>query len=146
MKSRIILKGITISLMLVSIFTIIAALIVYKAGVYPYEVINYHMYAGMLFVAILSVHIYMMRQKLKKLVEQIISLALTGEVTSLCASQLLPDALHSKSLGEFCRFLSLDTMSVREKLQNEQIMVIDMEEAIEKIAAKNRVDVMKIGL
>ncbi|MDD2369284.1 MAG: hypothetical protein PHQ90_08280 [Sulfuricurvum sp.] len=144
MKSRIVLKAVTISLMISSVLTIVATVVLNKAGIYPFDVMRFHMGAGVLFLCVIPIHVYMMRQKLKKLSEQIVSLASMREVTSSCASQLLPHALHSKSLGEFCRFLGLDAMEVREKLQREQIMIIDMEEAIETIASKNRTDAMKI--
>jgi hypothetical protein len=144
MKRRVILKAVTISLMLTAILTILVTIILNTTGIYIFDVMAYHMSAGILFLGVLPIHIYMMRQKLKKLSEQIVSLASTGDAISSCASQLLPNALHTKGLGEFCRFLGLDTSVVREKLKREQIMVIDMEEEIENIALKNRTNAMKI--
>lgn len=144
MKSRILLKVLTIVLMISAVFTIIVTVVLNAIGLYPFDLMAYHMSAGILFLSVLPIHIYMMRQKLKKLSEQIISLASTGEVGSSCASQLLPNALHSKSLGEFCHFLGLDCSAVRDKLSLEGIMVISTEVSIETIASTNHTDVMRI--
>ncbi|HZF69665.1 hypothetical protein [Sulfuricurvum sp.] len=144
MKSRVVLKAVTISLMIASVLMIVTTVVLNQSGLYPFDVMGYHMGAGFLFLGVIPMHVYMMRQKLKKLSEQMVSLASMGEITSSCASQLLPNALHTKSLGEFCRFLGLDTIAIRDKLHHEHIMVIDMEEAIETIASKNRTDAMKI--
>lgn len=144
MKNTIILKAVTIPVMLVAIITILTTVVLTKAGIYPFDLMAYHMSAGILFLSVLPIHIYMMRQKLKKLSQQIVSLASTGEVVSSCASQLLPNALHSKSLGEFCRFLGLDGSAVRDKLTQKGIMVISTETSIETIASTNHTDVMRI--
>lgn len=144
MKSRIILKAVTISLMIACIAAILITIVLNKFGIYTLYLMECHMAAGMVFLSVLPIHIFMMREKLKKLSEQIVSLASTGEISSSCASQLLPNALHSKSLGEFCRFLGLDAMVVRDKLNLNGIMVINTESSIESIASTNRTDAMRI--
>ena len=144
MKSRIVLKAVTISLMAASVLMIVTTVILNNAGLYPFDLMTYHMSAGILFLSVLPIHVYMMRQKIKKLSEQIVSLASSGEVTSSCTSQLLPNALHSKSLSEFCRFLGLDCTTVRDKLNLNGIMVISTESSIETIASANRTDAMRI--
>ncbi len=144
MKNRVILKAVTITLMIGSIIAIVTTVLMYRSGIYQPDLMEYHMGAGVLFLSILPIHIFMMRQKLKKLSEQLVTLAMTGEVTSSCSSQLLPNALHSKTPGEFCRFLGFDVTEVREKLLKAGIIVINMEQSVEKIAAYNRTDISRI--
>lgn len=98
----------------------------------------------MLFLLVLPVHIYMMRQKLKKLSEQLVSLAATGEATSSCASMLLPNALHHKSIREFSYFLGLDPHKIGVKLNEACIQVKDLDSSIQAIALNNQTDPMKI--
>ncbi len=144
MKNRVLLKAVTITLMIGSIITIVTTVLIYRFGNYMPDLIEYHMGAGVLFLSILPIHVFMMRQKLKKLSQQLVTLAMTGDVTSSCASQLLPNALHSKTPGEFCRFLGLNVTEVREKLLKAGIVVINMEQSVEKIATYNRTDISRI--
>jgi len=144
MKSRVLLKAVTISLMMGSVLTILFTVAMQWLQWYPVDLMAYHMTAGGLFLSILPIHVYMMRQKLKKLSEQLVTLATSGEVSSACSSQLLPNALHSKSLSEFCRFLGLDCPAARMKLNREGILVVSTEISIEAIATANRTDAARI--
>jgi hypothetical protein len=144
MKNRIILKATTFGLMIPSVVTLLVTVAINHFEGYSMEVLNWHMVAGLLFLSILPVHIYMMRQKLKKLPEQIYTIATTGEYYSSCASQLLPNALNKKTLGEFCTFMDLDIHTVRAVLMQNQILVHSIDTTIEKIAKEHKSDSSRI--
>lgn len=144
MKSRIVLKAVTITLMGMSAVTIATTVALNFAGIYPFDVMGYHAVAGALFLSVIPAHVYMMRQKLKKLSEQIRVLVATGECQSSCASQLLPNALNRKTLGEFCRFADLDMRNVRRVLAANGIAAGEPDEPIGKIASANHTDASRM--
>lgn len=139
-----ILKATTIALMLSCVIIILVTATTNKILGYNIEVVLWHFYAGIIFLAALCIHIFLMRRRFTRLFKSMYYIVTKKEYAFSCESQLLPNALKKKSLQEICDFFEVDKATIMPVLLQKKIYRCDMDSTIENIATNNNYDISKI--
>jgi hypothetical protein len=144
MKAEILTKVIVIFFMILLIVTLWISAWISVSEHYDQRVMTFHRMAGVLFLIILPIHIYLRREKLKKLLKEFLSILITGTLKQPCTNHALLKTFKQRPLQEFCTLLKLDSECVIEFLNQKQIAVFNIEDSLEKIAKENANDALKI--
>ncbi|MDD5358665.1 MAG: hypothetical protein PHI79_02280 [Sulfurovaceae bacterium] len=140
----VIIKATTIAIMLSCVMTVLTTITANKILGYNIELILWHYSAGIIFLAALSVHLFLMRRRFVRLFKSMYYIATKKEYAFACESQLLPNALKKKSLQEICDFFDVDKATIMPILLQKKIYRCDLDNTIENIATENNYDVSKI--
>jgi hypothetical protein len=103
-----------------------------------------HKYAGLLLLVLTLVHIFMKRNKVKKITEEFIALLMRKNIKHTNNKEELLELLKTKSLEEFALLFHLDIQDVVLMLEQNSIEVSDTKEKLNKIAKSNSKDLYQI--
>ena len=141
MKNEIALKIFIIFLMISFVLTL--ALSAYWMR-YNEQVALLHMGIGIVFLTILPLHIYLRREKLKKMSLDFYNMFVLEHSESSCKNNGLLRNLKLRKLSEVCKKLNLDRDATRTFLEQKNVIVADIEDTLEKISEDNAYDSLKI--
>lgn len=113
-------------------------------GVYSAESLILHKSIAIVFMIILPIHIYLRREKLKKMFLDLYAEIFDKELKSSCRNHKLIKTLKQRSLIEVCQKLNFDIESTLEILKDQKIDVQNIEDDLQKISEQNRSDSLKI--
>lgn len=142
-QNEIFLKLIIIFFM--SIFIVALGISAYFMGVnYNEKIVYFHTGVGIIFLIILPMHIYLRKDKLKKMILDFYRTVLDKEEDSGCKNQKLLKTLKNRSLEEFCQKLHVDVEKTLIFLSQKNIAVESIEDNFQKISEQNGYDSLKI--
>ncbi|MDD5051350.1 MAG: hypothetical protein PHO27_01310 [Sulfuricurvum sp.] len=144
MKSETLTKVIVILFMLIFVIILGTTAYGFTLGYYNQIVTILHVIAGSLFLIILPIHIYLRREKLKKLLIEFISILMSRKAQPTCTNHALLKTFKMRSFMEFCTLLDLNINSTLEFLAQKHISILKNEDSLEKIAKENGNDPLKI--
>lgn len=144
MKSETFLKVIVILSMITLILILGITALIYLSGEYNQKIISLHRIAGTLIFTILPIHIYLRREKLKKLLKEFFSLLMRGRLKQSCTNHALLKTFKQRSLLELCDGLHIEIDEVIDFLDQKDIFVLNIKDPMEKIANDNSNDPLKI--
>jgi hypothetical protein len=144
MQSETFLKVIIILLMSMIILVLGVTAVAYLTGHYDPNVMTFHLIAGFLILMILPIHIYLRREKLKKLLKEFFSIITKGDSKQPCTNHAHLKTFKQRSLRELCDGLNICIDEATEFLDQKGIVIYNLENTLEKIANDNKNDPLKI--
>lgn len=135
------LSLIVLMTLFMGIITITALFSLY--GGYHEDVIILHKSVGILFLIITPAHIFLRKEKLKKMLNELLE-QLTSQKSEQCKSHKLLSGLKKRSFEEICYALNTDINNACAILKEKNIFVNDTEKNLETIATENAHDALKI--
>ncbi len=144
MKSETFLKVVVILLMSMIILILGVTAVTYLSGNYDSNVMTFHVIAGFLILMILPIHIYLRREKLKKLLKEFISIVTAGGAKQPCTNHAHLKTFKQRSLKELCEGLNICIDEATEFLDQKGIVIYNFKNTLEKIANDNKNDPLKI--
>lgn len=144
MKNETLTKVIVIMFMLIFVTILGTTAYGLTHGRYNQIVTTLHLIAGTLFLVILPIHIYLRREKLKKLLHEFIAILINGKAQPTCTNHVLLKTFKKRSFTELCSLLELDMQNTIEFLGQKKISILKDEYSLEKIAKENGNDPLKI--
>ncbi|HZF70027.1 hypothetical protein [Sulfuricurvum sp.] len=144
MQTETFLKVVVILVMLILMLTLSSTAFITFDRAYNQNIMRYHVIAGVLVMTILPVHIYLRREKLKKLLKEFFSIVTTGGAKQPCTNHAHLKTFKQRSLRELCEGLNICIDSAGEFLDRKGIVIYNLEHTLEKIANDNKNDPLKI--
>jgi hypothetical protein len=144
MKSETFLKVVVILLMITLMLILGTTAFLTLRGHYDPNVMTFHLIAGFLVLMILPIHIYLRREKSKKLLKEFFSLLMRGKVKQSCTNHALLKTFKQRSLLELCDVLHIEIDHVIDFLDQKEIVIFNIKDPLEKIAHENSNDPLKI--
>lgn len=144
MKAETLVKVIVIFFMIIFMIILgITALMILK-GHYDQRIMILHLTTGVLFLTILLIHIYLRREKLKKLIKEFFSILTAGTLKQTCENHAYLKTFKQRSLQEICNILDIDIDRMTEFLHQKQLTISGINDSLEKISIENKNDPLKI--
>jgi hypothetical protein len=144
MKSEMFLKVVVILLMIIMMLILGSTALITVTGAYDQSIMMFHRIAGYFMLIILPIHIYLRREKLKKLLQEFFSTITGGGVKQPCTNHALLKTFKQRSLLELCGGLQIEIDDTIEFLDQKHIVVFNIKDSLEKIAQENGNDPLKI--
>lgn len=116
----------------------------YMSGIYSEEFLFLHKSVGVIFLIILPIHIYLRREKLKKMVLDFYAHMFEKELGCSSENHKLIKTLKHRSLKELCQKLNFDIEDTLLILGDQKIIVQNIEDDLVRISEQNRSDALKI--
>ncbi|MDD2357836.1 MAG: hypothetical protein PHX13_07985 [Thiovulaceae bacterium] len=111
---------------------------------YDDKVALIHESIGIIFLIVLPIHIYLRKDKLKKMILDFFSETILHKEMSSCDNGKLLKTLKSRALNEICEIFNIDFEDTLSMLRKKQIIVKERDQKLEEIALLNSHDSLKI--
>jgi cytochrome b561 len=109
-----------------------------------YDVLNLHKTMGISLLILLPIHIYLRKDKFKKMILDFLSETILQRENSSCDHGKLLKTLKNRPLNQICEMLHIDFDSTLAMLRMKQIIVENMDQKLEEIAIINSHESLKI--
>ena len=143
MSAEVFLKLTTIFFMSLFITAIVVSAFMMMDS-YDDKVALIHESIGIIFCMVLPIHIYLRKDKLKKMILDFFSETVLHREMSSCDNGQLLKSLKNRALNEICELLQIDLEETLSMLRKKQIIVKERDQRLEEVAFLNSHDSLKI--